>query len=162
MLAAVALVAAVVLFVNFPAFRKLTLIVVVVGIVGMILLFGYFKEQEADNARKREAAKHLVAPTSLAFEDMRLGSQYGDFRLTGRVRNTSQYTITAVTVKLSISDCDSSGHCDVVGDKEQEVYLRIPPGQVRDLDETLFMDNGTKIRNTMQWDYTIPDVSAEQ
>jgi hypothetical protein len=162
MFAAVALAAAVILFVKFPAFRKITLIVVAAGVVGIILLLGYSKEQEANGARKSEAAKHLVAPTSLVFEDMRLGNQYGDYRLTGRVKNTSQYMVTAIAVKLSISDCDSSGHCDVVGDKEEECYLRIPPGQARDFDETLFMEHGTVIRNTMQWDYTIPYVSAEK
>ena len=109
-----------------------------------------------------EPAKHLVAPTSLVFEDMRLASQYGDYRLTGRVKNTSKHSITAIDVKLTLSDCDSSGHCDVVGDKEEECYLRIPPGQARDLDETLFLDHGTTVRNTMQWDYTVPYVSAEQ
>jgi len=162
MFAAVVLIAAIYLFVTFPAFRKFALIVASVAFVGIIILFGYSKQQEADSARKREAAKHLVEPTSLAFEDMHLGNQYSDYRLTGRVKNNSQYTIRAITVKLSISDCDSNGHCDVVGDKEQECYLRIPPGQVRDIDETLFMEPGTKIRNTLQWDYTIPDVSAEQ
>jgi hypothetical protein len=162
MFAAVALVAAIILFVKFPAFRKVTLIVVGVGVVGVILLLGYSKEQQASNARKTEAAKHLVAPASLVFQDMRLGDQYGDYRLTGRVKNTSQYTVTGIDVKLSISDCDSSGHCDVIGDKEEECYLRIPPGQARDIDETLFMDHGTVIRNTMRWEYTIPYVSAEQ
>ena len=163
MLAAAALIVAVVLFVKFPAFRKLTLIVVIVGAIGIFILLGYFHEQEEEGKRKRETAKHLVAPTSLEFQDMRLGKEYGsDYRLTGRVRNNSQYAITAVTVKVTISDCDSSGHCDVMGDKQQECYLRIPPGQVRDLDETLFMDHGTEIRNTMQWNYSIPDVSAEQ
>jgi hypothetical protein len=162
MFAAVALAAAVILFVKFPAFRKITMIVVAAGVVGIILLLGYSKEQEANGARKREAAKHLVAPTSLVFEDMRLGNQYGDYRLTGRVKNTSQHMVTAIAVKLSISDCDSSGHCDVVGDKEEECHLRIPPGQARDIDETLFMENGTVIRNTMRWDYSIPFVSAEQ
>ena len=43
-----------------------------------------------------------------------------------------------------------------------ECHLRIPPGQARDIDETLFMENGTVIRNTMRWDYSIPFVSAEQ
>ena len=65
MFAAVALAAAVILFVKFPAFRKITLIVVAAGVVGIILLLGYSKEQEASGARKSEAAKHLVAPTSL-------------------------------------------------------------------------------------------------
>ena len=163
MFAAVALVAAIILFIKFPAFRKVTLILVAVGVVGVLLLLGYSKQQEADSARKREAAKHLVVPTSLVFQDMGLGKQYGSaYRLTGRVKNTSQYTVTAITVRVSISDCDSNQHCDVVGDKEQECYLRIPPGQARDLDETLFMEHGTEIRNTMQWNYRIPDVSAER
>jgi hypothetical protein len=162
MFAAVALAAAIVLFVKFPAFRKITVAVAAAGALGIILLFGYSKQQEANSARKSEAAKHLVAPTSLEFEDMRLGNQYGDYRLTGRVKNMSQYTVTSIAVKLSISDCDSNGHCDVVGDKEEECYLRIPPGQARDIDETLFMEHGTVIRNTMQWDYRIQYVSAEQ
>jgi hypothetical protein len=163
MFAAVILVLAVILFVKFPAFRKLTLIVVIVGAVGIVILFSYFHEQEEENARKREMQKHLVAPTRLDFQDMRLGKEYGsDYRLTGRVKNNSQYSITAITVKVTISDCDSNGHCDVVGDKQEECYLKIPPGQARDLNETLFMDHGTEIRNTMQWNYSIPDVSAEQ
>ncbi len=163
MFAAAALIIAVILFIKFPVFRKFTLVVVAVVAVGAMLLIGYFQEQEKESARKREAAKHLVAPTSLDYQDMRLGKEYGsDYRLTGRVKNNSQYTITAITVKVSISDCDSSGHCDVVGDKQEEHYLRIPPGQARDLNETLFMDQGTEIRNFMQWSYTITDVSAEQ
>jgi hypothetical protein len=163
MFAAAVLVVAVILFVKFPAFRKLTLIIVVVGAIAFFLLLGYFHEQEEEGARKREAAKHLVAPTSLEFQDMRLEKEYGsDYRLTGRVKNNSRYTVTAISVRVSISDCDSSGHCDVVGDKEEECYLRIPPEQARDVNETLFMDHGTEIRNTMQWNYTIPDVSAEQ
>lgn len=163
MFAAAALIVAVILFVKFPAFRKLTLVVVAVGAVGIVLFLGYYHEQNEQEARNREAAKHLVAPTSLDFQDMRLGRGYGsDYRLTGRVKNNSKHTITAITVKVSISDCDSGGRCDVVGDKQEECYLRIPPGQARDLNEDLFMDQGTEIRNTMQWDYSIPDVSAEQ
>jgi hypothetical protein len=163
MFAAAALVVAVILFIKFPAFRKLTLVAVAVGTVGVVLFLAYYHEQEEEKVRNREAAKHLVAPKSLDFEDMRLGKGYGDnFHLTGRVNNNSQFTITAITVKVSISDCDSSGHCDVVGDKQEESYLRIPPGQARDLNENLFMDQGTEIRNTMQWNYSIPDVSAEQ
>ncbi len=163
MLAAAAFIVAVILFVKFPAFRKLTLVVLAVGAIGIILLLGYFHQQDEEEARNREAAKHLVAPTSLDFQDMRLGKDYGDdYRLTGRVKNNSQYTITAITVRVSISDCDSGGHCDVVGDDQEDFYLRIPPGQARDLDEYLFMGQGTEIRNTMQWGYTIPDVSAER
>lgn len=162
MFAAVALAAAIFLFVKFPAFRKITLLVAAAAVVCVVLLFGYFKTQEAENARKAETAKHIVIPASLVFEDMRLSNQYGDYRLTGRVKNMSQHTVTAIDVKLSISDCDSSGHCDVVGDKEEEFFLRIPPGEARDFDETLFLDHGTTIRNAMQWGYTIPYVSAEQ
>ena len=163
MFAVAALVVAVILFVKFPAFRKLTLVAVAVGTVGIALFLAYYHEQNEEKARNREAAKHLVAPKNLDFEDMRLARAYGDdYRLTGRVKNNSQLTITAITVKVSISDCDSSGHCDVVGDKQEECYLRIPPGQARDLNENLFMGQGTEIRKTMQWNYSIPDVSAEQ
>jgi hypothetical protein len=163
MFAAVALIVAVFLFIKFPAFRKLALVGIAVGAVGIVLLLGYFHEQDEEKARNREAAKHLVTPTSLDFLDMRLGKDSGnDYRLTGRVKNNSHYKITAITVRVSICDCDSSAHCDVVGDKQQECNLRIPPAQARDLDEYLFMDQGTEIRNSMQWNYSILDVSAEQ
>lgn len=162
MFAAAALVLAVFLFIKYPAFRKLTLLVGVAVIVGIIALIGYLKQQDADRERKQEAAKHLVTPTSLVLDDMRLGPEYGGYRLTGRAKNTSQYTITIMTLKVLISDCDPAGHCDVVGDKEQEIVLQIPPGQARDMDESLFMEHGTKIRNTMQWSYTVLSVRAEQ
>ena len=162
MLATAVLVIAIILFIKYPTFRKITGIAAVAAIVCILLIYGYVKEEAAGEARKREAAKHLVPPTSLGFDEMQLGTEYGSFRLTGRVKNNSQHTITAITVKLAISDCDASGHCDVVGDKEQECFLKIPPGEVRDIDETLFMEKGTKIRNTLEWNYTIPYVSAEQ
>lgn len=120
------------------------------GIVG-------FLASEQQQKQKREAAKHLVSPQQLQFEEMRLGG--GD--LVGRVRNASRYTVTSMELELTLRDC-VDGKCDIVGQTTATLYLDIPPGQVRGVDQTVFFTNVPAPRGTRQWDYRIISVSAQQ
>jgi hypothetical protein len=109
---------------------------------------------------------------------------YGSsYRLTGRVRNASPYSVFQVKAKLRILDCDpqqyypslpkgyqpddapalpdNAPHCDVVGEREEwNISPLIPPGQVRDIDTSIYFDSETKIRGRYQWNYQITEIRA--
>ena len=150
---ALTIIGLIILGLRFPKFGIAMLIVV--GALGL-LLFGYMGHEH----EQREAAKHRVRPDQLDFMDLRMGPNgYADYHLSGRVKNNSIYKITGITLKLEVQDCASDGHCETVGQEEQPLFLSIPVGQVRDINETAYFPNMT-IHGTYQWHYSVEEVDA--
>ena len=121
--------------------------------LGVLFLF----QSQEDSRRQREAALHRVTAQQLQFEDMALGQG----RLTGRVRNLSAYTVTNIELVVTLQDCVGGGsRCDVVGQTNEDLYLTIPPGQVRGVDESIYFSNVPAVRGTRQWEYSVTSISA--
>jgi hypothetical protein len=138
-------------------FFRFTLFVVV-GLV-VLTVAVYMAHESAET----ESSKHLVRADQLAFTDLRLGpDRYGSsYRLTGRVKNNSPYSVFEVKATICILDCDAQSHCDVVGEEEAwNMSPLVPPGQVRDIDTSVYFGSGTQIKGQFQSNYEITEIRA--
>jgi hypothetical protein len=142
-------------FFKFPVFRK-AILIVVCALVLIVLV--YFAKDKHDT----EVSKELVRVDQLAFMDMTLGPEtYGSsYKLIGRVKNNSPYAVYDIKARIRVLDCNSQSHCDVVGEENTRIGPFLPPGQVRDINDSVFFDSGTRVRGQFQWNYEITEVSA--
>jgi hypothetical protein len=152
---ALLLIAGVIALVKFPSFRKAIFVIVVLLAVVIVGYLAYDKQQT-------EASKKLVRVEELSFADMRLGPEsYGSsYKLVGRVKNNSRYTVFGIQAKIHVLDCDDKANCEVVGDEERDIAPLIPPGQVRDIDDSIYFSGATHVRGHFQWNYTINEIRA--
>ena len=143
------------LAIRFRAFRFTVLAVIGLVIVAIAL---YVAHDHAET----ESSKHLVRAEQLAITDLRLGLEsYGSsYKLTGRIRNNSPYSVFEVKARIRILDCDTQSHCDVVGEAETDISPLIPPSQVRDIDTSVYLGSETRIRGQFQWNYEITEIRA--
>ena len=144
--------------IKFRRFRYLLL-----ALIGLLVLAitGYISNRNAEE----EASKHRVRTDQLVFTDLRMGpAGFGSsYRLTGRVRNNSPYRVFQVKAKFRALDCSDQSHCDVVGEEEEwDICPLVPPGQVRDIDTSIFFGSGTQVRGRFQWDYQITEIRARE
>ncbi len=137
------------------------LLAALVGIVAIIAL--YLVNASSENQKKAEAAKHRMSASDLAIQDTTLSSPAGNYssQLSGRVRNLSpRYTLTNLQMRVVVQDCVDA-ICDTVGDETESIYVRVPPGQVRDFGHSFYFPNVARFRGKWQWNYTVQSVSAD-
>jgi hypothetical protein len=141
-----------------PGFRKVlfAIVAVCVGIGATYYVW---------NAREERLAQTRVPAADVLFDEMRMASQpYGGYRLHGRVRNQNKhYRVKVVTLTITLNDCapDSQDDCDTVGETDTRIYLDVPPGQVRDIDDPVYFSTGSGVRRHMQWSYRVSSIEAE-
>ncbi len=152
---ALLLIAAVFALINYPLFRRM--LFAATGVLALVVL-GYL----AYHRSQAEASKRLVSANELAFEDMRLGPEsYGSaYKLAGRVKNNSKYTVYSIHANIRVLDCDDESNCEIVGEEEPDILLMIPPGQVRDIDDSILFGSGTRVRRRFEWSYAIGEIDA--
>lgn len=147
---ALVLIVVLILLVKSRGFRKVAGIavagIVVVTLVGFVIY--YYMEQKA---------KSLIPITEVELSDLLL--KPGSLgKLTGRVKNHSQrYTLRAIGLRIKVKDCtDKNGvlQCDVIGEAEETVSLRIPPGQVRDFKESFYLGS-TTAKGQLKWEFSV-------
>lgn len=150
----------VVLFVAYPAFR-----VIVGGLVALALVVGggFFLYNRASEA----AAISRVQPSDVAIEGATLGrSAYSDssYQFQGRLRNNNRtHSVNRVALKITLRDCATNEKlkCDVVGENDANLFIVVPPTQVRDIDRSMFFSPAPVIRGVMSWDYELMSVWAD-
>lgn len=152
---ALLLIAGTIALVKWPRFRKAVFVIAAVLVLAVCGSLMY-------NNQQTNASKKLVRVEQLSFTDMRLGPEsFGSsYKLTGRVKNNSGYTVVGIQTKLQVLDCDDNSKCDVVGEEEQHLLPVIPAGQVRDIDESVYFGGGTRVRGRLQWNYRVTEISA--
>ena len=142
----VAAIVAIALVIYSKGFRRLVAGVIAVGAV----LTAY--SIKSDNNR-REAAGRLIPLADVAIDDARLGDLT---HLTGRVRNANRsHTLSQFDMTVTVRDCTVSGQCEIVGQANTAVYVRVPPGQARDISNYVFFNPQPHIRGRMEWSYVI-------
>jgi hypothetical protein len=152
----VAVIACIILAIKYRRFRWT--LFATVGLIALAVVL-YI----ARNHQEEESSKHLVRTDQLVFTDLGLApATYGSgYKLTGRVKNNSPSYVFQVKAKFHILDCDVQSHCDVVGEEEEwNICPLIPPGQVRDVDESIYFGSGTRVRGQFQWNYEITEIRA--
>jgi hypothetical protein len=151
-----AAIACIFLAIKFRGFRYVLLAITGLLVLVVVVYVDHNKQEE-------ESSKHLVRVDQVVFTDLRLGpDSFGSsYRLSGRVKNNSPYYVFAVKAKFHILDCDGQSHCDVVGEEEEwNICPLIPPGQVRDVDTSIYFGSGTQVRGQFQWNYEITEIRA--
>ena len=133
---------------------------IVLLVIVLFVLWSYKNDAEY------KAQFNRVRANQLAFTDLQMVPHYGSrYKLTGRVRNNSQYHVSKVRAKFRVLDCNAQSQCDVVGEKEEWNILPLyglPAGQVRDIDEEISFNSSLQIRGRFQWDYQITEISANK
>lgn len=152
---ALLLIAGIIALVKFPPFRKT---IFVIASVLSVAIFGYLMYDK----QQTETSKKLVRAEELDFVDVRLGPEsFGtSYKLAGRIKNNSRYTVFGIEAKIRVLDCDDKSNCEVVGEEERDIAPLIPPGQVRDIDASIYFSSETHVRGHFQWNYTISEIRA--
>jgi hypothetical protein len=154
---AILLIGGLIAFFKYPIFRKAA---IAIAVVIVLFVFGYIENKKQQD----EASKILVHLDQLDFSDMSLGPEsYGtDYKLSGRIKNNSPYSVFSVKAKIHVLDCDKEAHCDVVGEEERNIAPLIPPGQVREIDDSIYFGSATRVQGQFRWDYTVSEIQARR
>ena len=132
-------------------------LVVALGVIGAIILFVMDRRQKAE----RELAKTRIRSQEVELVDLVLRPGYSgsSFTLVGRVRNRSgRYTLNEMRLKFTMKDCGEADNCEVVGQTEDAMYVNVPPGQARDLNESVYFTGLGSPRGKHQWDYQVVEI----
>lgn len=148
-------VACVFLAIKFRSFRYVLLCII--GLLVLTISIYLSRQHETE-----EQSKRLVRSDQLQFSDMGLRPDFGNsYVLTGRVKNISQYSVFEVEAKIRILDCDDQSHCDVAGEEDTwNICPLIPPGQVRDINQSIYFGDGTQVHGQFEWNYQITEIRA--
>jgi hypothetical protein len=149
----------IVLAFRFPRFG-VVLLGVITLLIALIVLIVLQATKDQDESKKRIATREIVlmdlamrGPDSSIFPEIRT--------LTGRARNNSSgFTLTGVELKLTMYDCIDKG-CETVGQTRKHLFLRVPPGQPRDFEETIYFSGLRKPRGKHEWRYEVLSTTAE-
>jgi hypothetical protein len=150
-------IAAVFLAIRFRRFRYILLAIMGLLVLLLALFIFSMKANEAASMRR-------VRADQLVFTDLRMEiPRFSSSQLTGRIKNNSKYRVSYVRAKFRVFDCDAQSHCDIVGEEESSIVFReVPPGQVRDIDTSIYFGSSLKIRGRFQWDYQITEIRADK
>jgi len=75
--------------------------------------------------------------------------------LSGRIRNhSSSYTLAEVQIRVSIQDCIKD-HCEVINQTQITLEPQIPPGQARDVSESISFPSEVAPRGTPRLQYAV-------
>lgn len=147
-----------VLLVVSAGFRHLVLGIVALGAIigGVVYLHN---ENEDQKARSR------IPSSELFFEGVVLNTEYGSYKMSGRLTNRSaRFTLTQVRFLVTMDDCptsDSPTGCVTVGESYSTEYLDIPPGQARDFKSYVHFPSDMKIKSHPQWDYRVSEIKGK-
>jgi len=134
-------------------FRKAA--VVVVAVVALVIgIFILYQQQSEKDARE------FIPASEVEFQELTLQPEsVGIYRLVGRIKNNSPtYTLTGLSLKIVLEDCEGGDtarpSCVTIGEEQHSLFEHIPPGQVREISESVFPGD-TKPRGKLVWHYSI-------
>ena len=150
------------LAVTVPGFRKLLGALLGVGVIAGLGLHAWIEHQSSIQEQEDAAAKQRIRSSEVELIDMRMGTAGPSVDLAGRARNNSaQYTLTRIELRLFIEDCsDKAVKCDIVGDEVESISVTVPPGQVRDISESVYFRDLGSARPGRGWRYSVVSVSG--
>ena len=131
--------------------------VLALSVIGAVVLFVMDRQYQAE----RELAKTLIEAGEIELVDLALRNGYavGSYTLVGRVRNRSaRHALMELRLKLTMKDCTEANTCEIVGQSDEAIYVTVPPGQARDLDEYVSFAGLGSPRGKHQWTYEVQEV----
>jgi len=149
----------IILLVVSAGFRKFSGVILAVAVVAG--LYFYFQ-----NEHEKEASLSRISQSDLALDNLMLLPDFGSYKLTGRVTNRSpRYALSDFTLKISMQDCigePEKESCVTIGENSEYIYLQIPPGQARDLNESVYFSGGApKAKGRLTWQYSVAEIHAK-
>jgi hypothetical protein len=151
-----------------PGFRRVAAVALGVLVVALLIFVGWYKRNEAEEKRKRDAAKAYIKTSQIELVDPRVSFSSYDGRperLTGRIRNNSRYALGSVEIRVVFQDCSPQNECETVEDMREEVHANVPPGQSRDFQQYLYQEylygSTFSPKGRITWTYQILSVSAD-
>ena len=145
-----------------PSFRRIAAVALGILVLALLILIGWFQQNETAQKRKDEKAKTFIKTNQVQLVDPRVSFSSYDGRpekITGRVRNNSTHALQSLEVKLLFEDCSPQNDCETVGEETDVIYGNVPPAQSRDFVEYL---SGSTIspKGRITWSYQVISVSA--
>ncbi len=109
----------------------------------------FFSQEDAETSRGQ------IDPEDVTVENIvSLPAYGGSYRLAGRIQNHhSHAALKEVVLSIIMQDCEASG-CLTVGQTDEQVNLRVPPGQARDFSITVYLGEAD-ISGTIGWNITV-------
>lgn len=143
-------------------FRRVAAIVLGILAVAVLLLVGWYQDNQREQRRKLEVAKTYIKTNQIELINPRVSfSSYDGSpgRISGRIRNKSAYQLESIELRLIFQDCLPKGGCETVGDEREEFYMNLPSEESRDFEHYI----GGPIlspKGHIEWSYQIVSVSA--
>jgi hypothetical protein len=99
--------------------------------------------------------KAKIGPGDVMVENIAGIPAYGGgYRLTGRIKNNHESAeLKEVMLSIMMEDCMDSG-CEVVGQTNERVNLRVPADQARDFSVTVYLGE-TSISGSIRWSFDV-------
>jgi hypothetical protein len=120
----------------------------------------------------KQAARDRITPTELVLEDIDIAPKSSSYRITGRVINNSETAaVLSFSLEILARDCapeqgkeqsSSDEKCVTIGQVEEQVFVEIPPGQARDIDDQVYFHGGRlHWSDHMRWETKVLWVEAK-
>jgi len=137
----------------FPRFRfamGLTLVALILSIGGII----WFDAHERD----LEWQRIPLSDVKLSHMEVWPGLNSRSFVINGRLQNDSQESaVVEAILQVTLEDChgNNRSECELIGQEEVELPLKVPNGQARDFKVTIPFSTVPKIQGKATWHYEI-------
>ncbi len=99
-----------------------------------------------------------IANEDILIENPVLTPTYAEgYRFNARLLNSNQnHSLRELVVSITMLDCasDEPASCRVIGQEDERINVRIPPGQARDVSRTLSFDNAAAA-GALKWEFKV-------
>lgn len=121
----------------------------------------------------KQAARDRIAASELVLKDINIAAKSSSYRITGRVLNNSETAeVLSFGLEVLAWDCtpetdttEQRGYdvkCVTIGEVEEQVFVEIPPGQARDIDDQVYFHGGKlNWHEHMRWETRVLWVEAK-
>lgn len=141
----------------FPQFRRslwATLVVVLCVLAGII----WFDNRQ----RELEQSPLLLNQTELHHMQAKPGPNARTYIVNGRLRNQSKdHTINRFVLQVTLKDCVAES-CQVIGQEDRRVFLKVPPDQSRDFEVMVPFSSMLDLRGTPEWQFFVLEVEIQE
>lgn len=159
--ASVVVVVIAVLSVKYPTFRKwFFLSLLGVAALGGVAIYVVNWQESIE----RERRSSLIKPWEIYVSDLRLAlptNGNSSAALTGEVKNNSGFKLNSFDFRIQINKCDAAAtNCKLIYTSSDSAYLPIPPNEVRNLNEILYLSDFPTL-DKWTWDIVVTKVISE-
>lgn len=131
------------------------------GVLGTLVFAGVvivFNTTEVGQANRSK-----LPTKDILIENPVISSSYGGgYRLNARLANTnSNIELKESIISVTMLDCadDLTESCQIIGQNEERINVKIPPGQARDISRTMSFD-AANATGSLRWEFKITETRS--